>query len=1299
MPLAAVSPAAAAAAAAGAPPAAAPPSPPALSTSRTSSRSSTRRSMSTAAPLPPAPEPRGHAHWHTRSRPPKPARPVAAQSPAVSAPAAPRRPSSSKKRSSLANDPPPPSSTSSLKRPSDSRRSSQKLDPPVSSFATSPTSPPLAGNNGDGVDLRPSALPTSKPADVAQPESLLEALTTGNIRLLRDVVNLPTVKSEQLYAAVEVAVNGNMHSDLLRPLLQSPHLKFDPKELIRLARVAIRSLNISNARIILAAGPFGLIFDALGLEHIVLVSGGSPSSAGVATLEYLLSKNFARIVGDPLAQITQKPGEDEIWNTSIGLCFPSRLKVNKLSKKDCLGLSLARAVTAGNMGCIKVLLDYGVDAKWRNRVCIRLAKDALHGKEEVVAIIEGAINGTNYGKWFKSLRDSVSGSSSALDKLGKEPHQTPKVTASASDTSYRQANTLERGKKPSSASAEKSVVRRASTMDWIGKTRDRPLLTLVRHKASTPKLEQPTSAIPSPSMSAPTIISNRRGSGPSSAPVVVDNTIIVPSADIFEWTEARSSASTMETAKAKSATGGYESAQIHSEASENGIEPGSSSVRPPLFAEVERNDSHSSEIVSAVDDESSLSSAVFATPAGVSEANLLRTENSGATGNVQAVLSHAKSSEDCDTSKYVSIIATGHSFSSSFAASSSSDHRSVAPDLVRVATATPDSMLSTATDPSLVSPLFLKGQLSSPSQRIFPSVLWPSLKKKNSLTLMSLPDTVLSRVIMYLTNTDIRNFTAANHRLSILCTTLDFMASYILWSLGPYKSLESILRKTPEPADDRATLLTALVEKIPRTSFAEIVERAIEEDDAEFVARTIAALNLPLQALAKVLVRSVQIGSISCIESVIAGVKIRAAVEVDNAIRRRRRSSVQKEQAEPMKLIQDAIADTCGGSALDAAASRGDLQIVIRLLQAGADPTVDDSRALRVLCARSAGDAAAIAKHFLDAGAEVSAKGFESFLLACVAGNEGLLQVLLAKILERDPPVLDHDEQALIESAFMILARQGHSDCVKHLLSVPKTHNYPLAIKRAVCPAVLEAVKQGWVKTVRVFAESKCWLQVVKELGGEILLDRAAGYQNADSDDEDAGVRERKMKECPIVEVDGDCVIPHSAAMVEAMIAGVAGTTGARFTAFETTVMKKGIDCHSFLMCAKPNERDAKIHQIKDDILLLAVWLGHETVMDAVVSILQPHVNGPEGLNALIAATCLGHTKIVASLISAGVDFEGCDGMVFDIAKDRGHVDTLKHLTMMRGIREKAAKEAEKRAQEKLLKKKASSLRHVENDK
>ncbi|KAJ3019764.1 UNVERIFIED_CONTAM: hypothetical protein HDU68_010518 [Siphonaria sp. JEL0065] len=284
-------------------------------------------------------------------------------------------------------------------------------------------------------------------------------------------------------------------------------------------------------------------------------------------------------------------------------------------------------------------------------------------------------------------------------------------------------------------------------------------------------------------------------------------------------------------------------------------------------------------------------------------------------------------------------------------------------------------------------------------------------------------------------------------------------------------------------------------------------------------------------------------------------------------------------------------------------------------------------------------------------------------------------------------------DHCAIEKAYMIVAQEGHGASMKVLLDESRTWNMVGGVKRILVPATLEAIKSGWVGVVRAITESKCWLEIVKEVGGEVLLDRAARYvfeNEALSLDE--GVRIRKLLERPVAQIDGDGVIPHSAAMVEAMVAGVAGTTAARFTAFETTIMKKGIDSHSFLLSAKPNDRDSPFQDIKDKILLQAVWLGHESVMDAIITVLQPDLTGPIGQSVLIAATCQGHTKIVASLISAGVDFESGGGVVFDIAQDRGHTDTLKHLNMMRTIRVKVAKDAEAKAKERAKKRQTTVI-------
>ncbi|KAI9348696.1 hypothetical protein BDR26DRAFT_853732, partial [Obelidium mucronatum] len=697
--------------------------------------------------------------------------------------------------------------------------------------------------------------------------------------------------------------------------------------------------------------------------------------------------------------------------------------------------------------------------------------------------------------------------------------------------------------------------------------------------------------------------------------------------------------------------------------------------------------------------------------------------------------------------------------------SSESVHSSAAtPDLLRISMSTPDSMVS-ATSLSLASQVKQYIAAYPPVPRLSSIT---ELSPYTGPSLITLPDKILTQIILHLSQRDMTHLTSTCTHLSTLCTTLHFMSTYILHSLGPTRAFLNIMN-TPVSAD-RNQLLDALFENLGAGAggggggaggggesgdgngvLSGLIEFCVEKGEANGLRELLFRQQQQQQhqPLFRYLKKCVWMGDVDCLEVLLENMSEESVGGNSAGI------VLEKGGDSNTSMSSDSLSfGGAVGELLCIAVERGRIGVLDRLLTVPG--IVSDSGALnRALCvlakgAVDAGDVmhrADIAGKLVLAGADVTSNGYEAFKSAAASGDSEVFKVLvrdvvggaelkrrrstlglqaaaaaaaasMAKLsgassgalltspvsfelphrhgldLGRRPSThassedMTETDHAALEQVYMIVATQGQAASMKVLLSESRTWSMPNGIKRNLIPATLKAVSSGWVGVVKAITESKCWLEIVKEVGGDVLLDQASRYvfeNEALSLDEP--VRIRKLLERPVAQIiDGDGVIPHSAAMVEAMIAGVAGTTAARFTAFETTIMKKGIDSHSFLISAKPNDRDSPFQAIKDKVLLQAVWLGHEAVMDAVITVLQPDLTGPVGQSVLVAAACQGHTKIVASLISAGVDFESGGGIVFDIAQDRGHLDTLKHLKMMREIRVKVAKDAEVKAKERAKK-------------
>ena len=105
------------------------------------------------------------------------------------------------------------------------------------------------------------------------------------------------------------------------------------------------------------------------------------------------------------------------------------------------------------------------------------------------------------------------------------------------------------------------------------------------------------------------------------------------------------------------------------------------------------------------------------------------------------------------------------------------------------------------------------------------------------------------------------------------------------------------------------------------------------------------------------------------------------------------------------------------------------------------------------------------------------------------------------------------------------------------------------------------------------------------------------------------------------------------------------------------------------------SSESAALHVIKDYILISAVENGHVDVVDAVISILQPCLNGPFGSKAWMVAVDKGYVQVVARLISCGADYgnENISNHLI-IAESNGHKEVLEYLKLSKNIRDKLQK-------------------------
>ncbi|KAI8837634.1 hypothetical protein BJ741DRAFT_153374 [Chytriomyces cf. hyalinus JEL632] len=1065
-------------------------------------------------------------------------------------------------------------------------------------------------------------------ANLPQPETLVAAVLLGNTQLIALLLPLPSTKPQYILNAIHQAVNANQSAALQLLLDSSQCPKLESNTLHTLLQTSIRKSQLSTTRDILARGPLGLIFDAIGFEHIIFLCYHSVGIETAQMLEFLLSKDIHKITRrDPQARL--EPLEQElpiIWNaSSVALaCMGQRsLRIDRLSRKDALGLAMSRAALCGNLWCLRVLVEHGVDPKWRRGVPVRMA--ALGSHTECVDYLQGAAAGTNHGKWYRGFREALASctgkdsmsivnsvaeaGTSAGDHRG---NMIGRLSVSSNRRTRDAATSSSRPKQEVSAD-EKPLVQNGGEGEMIPMGEFRG-----ESPASGAGLSvQPIGASPPPPI-LPTNVRPRETSASKKSYPTDNFSQTIPS---------------VASVVAKSPIAVTTSALTYTPSIiETPISTTSALIPMP----------------SSMDTRPSTDG--LSLPRPMKQVEFKELEYTRPTRAYDRQMSQMSSASVGNISLHT-------------------------PDLIRLSNATPDSMVaSIRTEESYVSAY---GSGRSGSIAVLKV-------REYSTTLMSLPDSVLYGIVFYLKKEDLAFFTSTCRRLSQVCLSVDFMASYVVHSLGAFKALVNVFH-SPE-SDERMHLLTSVMSRIPTSMAPDLVTNCIETNEPQIIpflfsrGGTALPLLLPFYIL-----KAVEMRDVDCLNV----------------------------------FLTHPNADVDSSGALVAAMSHGDGAVVDALLQAGANVKVNECAALRSLCAMPSNSAvqdmtrsftgaselttdmlrggvnrANLAGKLILAGSDVSARNYEAFKSAAKVGDEELLRVLLKEVLTSIPVAVgtgtvrpvrtssaglkEQAQRLLFAEIYMTVSRHGHHECVKLLLSEPRTYvGGEIGLNQVVIPAVLVAVRSGWVGVVKAVASSALWLDIIKSVGGDVLLDTASRYKYAHDPSLPEQVNERKQFECPIIQIDGDIVIPHSAAMVEAMLAGVAGNTAARFTAFETTIMKKGIDCYAFLSgVVKLNERSSPFQGIKDSLLVHSAWLGHETVMDAVVSILQPDLAGVAGESALMAATMMGHTKIVASLFSGGVQFDRVSEIAFHIATDRGHKETVKYLTVMRDVRVKMAKDA-----------------------
>jgi uncharacterized protein len=143
--------------------------------------------------------------------------------------------------------------------------------------------------------------------------------------------------------------------------------------------------------------------------------------------------------------------------------------------------------------------------------------------------------------------------------------------------------------------------------------------------------------------------------------------------------------------------------------------------------------------------------------------------------------------------------------------------------------------------------------------------------------------------------------------------------------------------------------------------------------------------------------------------------------------------------------------------ALIAAAERGDVDTLRRLLDAGAPINARDARGRNAVLAATQGGREAAARLLIERGADVNAQdeiSDSAFLLAGARGHTGIVRAALAATPRPDLTVLNrYGGTALIPAC-----HYGHVETVRVLLTTPISVNH---VNRLGWSALLEAILLG----------------------------------------------------------------------------------------------------------------------------------------------------------------------------------------------------------------------------------------------
>ncbi|KAI9346427.1 hypothetical protein DFJ73DRAFT_469374 [Zopfochytrium polystomum] len=553
--------------------------------------------------------------------------------------------------------------------------------------------------------------------------------------------------------------------------------------------------------------------------------------------------------------------------------------------------------------------------------------------------------------------------------------------------------------------------------------------------------------------------------------------------------------------------------------------------------------------------------------------------------------------------------------------------------------------------------------------------------------LSKLPEEVYFQCLLLLEEPDLFHLTSTCREYSALRKYPDFLAEYYVSRYDTPRAVEIFLgRRFLGFSGTRVALVESVLSTPPKSlptpllSIEAYIPQCLALDDNDSLAYLLRrSFSVPQSFLARppsavlshCLVRAVESGSCRCVE---------------------------------VLLKFGAEADQDGVSLLTVAAGKGFGLAVEALLEHGADAKQDDSAALRAAAGSDHADAARIVARLLVAGADITARAQEPLRKASAVGNPDVLAVVSAVIGSLAVSgAKGWEARSALKVMFEVLCRESHGEALTRVLKEKSTWSWDGCADTILKPLLRRAVLDGDVDIVRGFSYSgDCWRELIKGAEGKLLVQLAAKFSDDSSTSIEANgqstsfsgvgvsaprpVRSRRESAIPGIEPaaflrpgaqNRKSHLPHrsvsaddeassdvystSAAMVEAMIAGVANHSAK----FRATPSIHVIDAWEFLR----NAECPALHAIKNAVLVQAAWRGNDTVLDAILSTLQPDVMGPAGAGALLAAVTKGHVKIVARLISAGVDADANSAAMYKIAREKGQKQVLKYLKMTREIK------------------------------